>query len=475
MSQSAELSHIIPQRLDDLVFGGLPECNSVSTGLLIALSGGPDSVALLRSAHIWAEKGNHQLMAAHLNHRLRGSQADADAQFCQSLCDQLNIQLIVREEDPRPLARSRGCGMEEAARTLRHGFFKAVLADNPQFGYVATGHHLNDQVETVIMRLFRGTGPDGMAGIRPVSGNVIHPMLDTPRADILAWLEKINQPWRTDPTNAHGDNTRSRLRRELLPVIRSIFGDGAGVTPARLAKLWEGDLDFLETTCQNALSELVDKKNTLSISGLQEQHPALAARILRFWLMENYLADPNRLESAHLMNILQWMREGTSGSQLDLPGGGHLKRDFDRLAGHKPGQKVHPVRNAANFRILVAKAESPENPTEFGRTEGFGSKSENNIWNLTCPSGVLKGNLKVRNWQQGDRIQPFGLDGSRKLSDLFREQKIPADERSGMLVVEDDEGILWIVGLARAERTRLLQPGQSTVTISVAPRTASKN
>ncbi len=444
-------------------------------GLLVALSGGPDSVALLRMAKIWAAQRNRHLAAAHLNHRLRGSQADADAQFCADLCEQLSIKFIVREEDPRPLARSRGAGVEEAARVLRHDFFRKILAENNELHCTATGHHLDDQVETVVMRLFRGTGPDGMVGIRPVAGSVIHPLLHLSRHEILAWLEQNNQPWRTDPSNLDGDNTRSRLRRELLPVIRSIFGDGAAATPARLAGLWESDLDFLEHSAQQVLSALAggqSEENVLPLDQLLELHPAMAARLLRLWLTSNNLIEPSRIESVHLMNILAWLREGTSGTTLDLPGDCRLKRDFNLLSAEKSGCSTPPMRNAGDFRILVASVKGPEDPVSFGRSEGHGCPSGRESWNLTCPSNVLNGNLRVRNWRQGDRMQPFGLDGSRKLSDLFREQRLPSSERSGVLVVEDDTGILWTVGLARAERTRLLQPGQSAVTITVALRTA---
>ncbi len=442
-------------------------------GLLIGLSGGPDSVALLLMAKTWAENNQRPLAAAHFNHRLRGLQADDDAQFCSDLCNKFGITFFLKEEDPRALARSRGSGIEEAARVLRHDFFCKTLAENKNLHCTATAHHQNDQVETVLMRLFRGTGTDGMTGIRPVSGSIIHPLLGVPRKDLITWLEKNKQPWRTDPSNLDGSNTRSRLRRELLPVVRSIFGDGADTTAARLAGLWESDLNFLEQSTQEALSSLMIVENgieILSVKQISNLHPALGTRVLRLWLTQNQHIDPARLESVHLMNILVWLREGTSGSTLNLPGGCLLKRDFNNLKAEKTCAETPPMRNAGDFRILVARITGPEDPASFGRFEGNGSLSQQGSWNLTCPSNVLKGNLRVRNWRQGDRIQPFGLDGSRKLSDLFREQQIPVSDRTSILIVEDDLGILWTVGLARAERTRLLQPGQSAVTITVKSR-----
>ncbi len=465
------MTKLVLSRLDELTRQACP--GVTEPGLLVGLSGGPDSVALLRMAKAWADQRKRPLVAAHLNHRLRGDQADADAVFCSDLCRQLSIKLIVLCEDPRPLARSRGAGIEEASRILRHDFFRKILAENNDLHCTATGHHHDDQVETVIMRLFRGTGPDGMAGIRPVAGSVIHPLLHLSRSEILAWLEKSNQPWRSDPSNLDGDNSRSRIRRELMPVIRSIFGNGATSGPARLAGLWENDLDFLEQSAQQALSALTDDQTgtaTLPVDQLRNLHPAMAGRLLRLWLTCHKLVDPARLESVHLMNIQAWLREGTSGTTLDLPGGCRLKRDFNLLSAEETSAETAPMQNAGDFRILVASIRGPEDPASFGRSEGHGSPCGKESWKLTCPSNVLHGNLKVRNWRQGDRIQPFGLDGSHKLSDLFREQRLPASERSGVLVVEDDTGILWTVGLARAERTRLLQPGQPAVIITVAPR-----
>jgi tRNA(Ile)-lysidine synthase len=461
----------IMARLDELTVLACPDVPD--PGLLVGLSGGPDSVVLLLAAKTWAQDRNRQIAAAHLNHRLRGSEADSDAAFCADLCEKLGLRFFLREDDPRPLARSRGAGVEEAARVLRHDFFQTILAENHDLHCVATGHHRDDQVETVIMRLFRGTGPDGMAGIRPVSSSVIHPLLHLTRSEILVWLEEQGQPWRTDASNRDGDNTRSRLRRELLPLVRSIFGEGASSNPARLADLWENDLSLLERMTSQSLAELGEEPpgtSGLPVDKLLALHPGLAGRNLRRWLTAHQGIDPSRLESVHLMNILAWLREGVSGTALDLPGGFRLTRDFNSLRVMNTNEKSAPMRNAGDFRILVSKVDTPKDPESYGRAEGNGEQTGPETWNLTTPSAVLKGNLRVRNWRQGDRLQPLGLDGTRKLSDLFREQRIATAERPDVLVVEDDEGIIWVVGLARAERTRLLKPGEPTVIVTVAPR-----
>ncbi len=439
-------------------------------GLLVGLSGGPDSVALLLAAKIWSDEVGSPLAAAHFNHGLRPGEADRDALFCRDLCAKLEIDLHEDGEDPRPVARSRGQGLEEAARHLRRRFFRKVLAENPTLHCTATGHHRDDQVETVIMRLFRGTGPGGLRGILPVSGQVIHPLLHVGRREIIAFLEDIGQSWRTDATNLDGDNVRARIRRELLPLVRGIFGPGSENVPARLADLLQQDMELLEHFTEEALAEvrLPDQPDQLSITRLLALNPPLAARVLRLWLAGG---QPSGLERVHVDDVLAWLATGQSGSGLDLADGLRLTRNFDRLDRKASSNVPPPLRKAEDYRILVSRNQAGIGNPQVGIQEGVGDPADETTWRLTCPASNLAGNLRVRNWNSGDRFQPFGLEGSKKLSDILRERQVSRENRPGILVVTDDTGILWVVGLARAERTRLLPSTEQTVTISVANRT----
>ena len=438
-------------------------------GLLVALSGGPDSVALLLAAVHWRDQGGGPLAAAHLNHGLRGAEADLDQAFCADLCARLGVPLETTRDDPRPLARSRGCGLEEAGRHLRRRFLEAVLDRSPDLHAAATGHHRDDQTETVIMRLFRGTGPDGLRGIRPVSGRIIHPLLGVGRAEIAAVLAAAGQPWREDTTNTGGDNLRARLRRELLPLARSLFGPGCDEATARLADLLGDDLELLEAMTARALAACA-AGDDLAVDRLAALPPALARRVLQRWLGAGADQDPERPsalpEHVHLQAVLGLLADGESGRGLDLPGGRRVVRQFDRLC-LGPAAGAPQGRRADDYRILVRRNEAGG---PGGDAPGHGVAGDEATWVLTCPAAALSGNLRVRNWRRGDRITPLGLDGSKKLSDLFRECRLPATARPGVLVVEDDAGILWVVGLARAERTRLLQTSGPTVTLKVARR-----
>lgn len=448
--EPALFAHHVADTLDRLLDTTCPGVRK--PGVLVALSGGPDSTALLLAAHAWARTRGAGLAAAHLNHGLRGEQADGDQDFCTALCQRLEVPLHTAHEDPRPVARSRGRGLEEAGRHLRRRFLAGLLDREEPLHAVATGHHRDDQAETVIMRLLRGTGPDGLAGMRQADGRWLHPLLGVTRADILAYLQAEGQSWRQDTGNLEGDNTRARLRRELLPVARGIFGPGVTEAAARLADLLAADRDLLAGLTAAALAEC-RRGDDLDVPALQELEPALAARVLRTWL------DAADLEQVHVAAVLAWLDTGTSGSGLDLPGL-RLVRDFDRLA--RDCRATVAGRNASDYRIVVRNQEAED--------LGHGTPDDEESWSLVCPADALQGRLRVRNWTEGDRMRPLGLDGTKKLSDLFRERRLPADARAGLLVVEDDAGIVWSVGVARDERTRMLPTTRAAVTLSVVRR-----
>ncbi len=479
MSHSPFLSRI-SDRLDELLLlpeaavrvapGQGPAGIIVGPGIIVGLSGGPDSVALLLAVRHWGQQSGRPVAAAHLNHCLREAEADADADFCRNLCAQLNVPLFTDSADPRPVARSRGQGLEEAGRHLRRTFGEDLLRANPEYAWLATGHHRDDQIETVLMRLFRGTGPEGLRGIRPVSGAWLHPLLEVDRAEIIAFLESDGQIWRTDASNLDGDNLRARLRRELLPLARGIFGPGCTEGPARLAALLNDDLGLLENLTADWLAGCRNNDGQLRVPDLTALETAQARRVLRAWLAE---AGAESVALVHIANIWAWVQEGVSGSTLDLPGGLQLYREFERICWRRVETRGPALRYAGDYRIVVQSGADLDDPVAVGVAEGCGDPHDDSSWTLTCPAEILHGRVRIRNWREGDRFQPFGLQGTKKLSDLLRENRITRDERAGVLVVADDEGILWVVGLARAEQTRLLPSTSRTVTITVMKRMGS--
>ncbi len=458
------LARVVP-RLTALADAAAATSPGTGNGILVALSGGPDSTALLLAAHAWRESTAGPLAAAHLDHRLRGADATADAEFCHHLCARLDIPLHLRTADPRPLATRRGRGLEEAARETRRAFFADLLAADGRLACVATGHHRDDQAETVLLRLFRGCGLDGLRGIASRSGRVIHPLLAESRADILAFLADAGQPWRQDQTNGTDDATRNRVRRELVPVLREVFGDGALDGLPRLAGLADADLELLDDLTATAFAGAVHPDGGLSVTAIRALSPALSRRVLRRWLAD-FAGLREDLALAHVDAVRAWIDQGQSGHGLDLPHGVRLQRDFDRLCTSSPAPPPGlPCGLAAEFRVAVAAGPEGGERPPTPRTDADGGE-------LICPAEALQGHLRVVNWREGDALEPLGLGGRKKLSDLFRERRIPAPWRASLLLVADAAGILWVPGVVQAERTRVLPTTRRAVTILLQRRFA---
>lgn len=444
-----------------------------SPGILVALSGGPDSTALLLLADAWGRRRGAPVVAAHLNHGLRGGEADGDERFCRDLCARLGVPLHVAAADPRPLARRRGRGLEEAGRRLRRRFLLGVLAREPRLAAIATAHHRDDQVETVLMRLFRGAGPDGLRGIRPLAGPFIHPLLEVGRGDLVAFLEDAGQPYRLDRSNEEGDATRTRVRRELLPLARDIFGEGCAAGPARLSALLAGDLALLERRAALALRRLREgapagagPDASLHAPGLLRLPPALGRRVLR--RLARHAGAGRDLGLVHLQAVLAWLPEARSGSSLDLPHGWRAVREFDRLVLCPPGSPLPDPRGTYRLEVR-SKPESSARASAQDGDAGDPRTAQAGEWRLECPAEALQGPVRLRPWRPGDRIALPGLAGRKKVSDLLQERRIGVTRRPGILVVEDDAGLLWVVGVAPAARTSLLPGTERTVTIAVAP------
>lgn len=477
---SRDLTRRIVAEIDALVraaaadHGDDPE----SAGLLVALSGGPDSVALLHLAAAWAAEHRRPLAAAHFDHRLRGEASDGDAAFCHQITTRLGVPLFTGRGDPRPRAREQGRGLEDAARALRHAFLDRVRAEH-ELAAIATGHHRDDQIETVLMRLCRGTGLDGLVGLRARRGRLVRPLLGCTRAELLAFLADQGLPWRQDATNLDGSNVRGRVRRELLPLIADIFGSGATDGLARLADLAADETACLDTLVDDALvscavgpaddaapatdeavaAAAAGLPEALSVSRLRALPPALARRVVRRWLHPHLPVD---LAHVHVAAVLRWVAGGQSGGSLDLPGPLRLVRTFDRL---HLAETPPPDQPAAGWRVNVTPLAAVPDPVPPPRPTTAG-------WQLVSSADGLAGNLQVRRPRPGDRLQPFGLAGHKKLSDLVQEKRIPSERRRGLLVVADQLGPLWVVGVAQDERTRVLPATKLAVTITVEPREA---
>ncbi len=293
-----------------------------SPSLLVAVSGGADSVSLLDALTRLNNRGKlpAQISVAHLNHQLRAEESDEDEAFVTQLATDNDIEYFVERSPVAEIARNEKGNLEATARRLRYVFL-ARAAEGCGARFVLTAHTQDDQAETILMRLLRGTGAEGLRGIHPVrrlslSVELVRPMLAVTRAEVIEHCERYQLKFRTDSSNDLPDFTRNRIRQELLPLLRS-FNPRSDEALARLAWLLDDDQEFLQQIALRILSE-ARQGNGLSARKLREQAPAIRRRVLRLWLEEER-GGLQRIDAVHLKAIEQLILRNHGGRVIELP------------------------------------------------------------------------------------------------------------------------------------------------------------
>jgi len=431
--------------------------------VLVALSGGPDSVALLHVLQTLERRGHLVVAgAAHFNHQLRGAEADADELFCRELAASLNLPIVVGRGDVRGMAGESGRSIEDAARTARYGFLNDAAASLAAAA-IAVGHSLEDQAETFLLRLIRGAGPAGLAGVRPRAGIVIRPLPEIPRAELRAYAGEHGLRFREDSSNADVGIPRNRVRLELLPHLEQ-FSPAIAAILAREAALARADDEFLEAAAIEWAGSIVlqeDNGVALDAAALAVLHPALASRVARTALQA---AAPGRfIGFQHVDDLLDLTRRA-DGSAVALPGLVARRKGPRIVLG---GASAAPFANSFSVPLSIP-----------GEVEAAG-------WSVSaaCPEDgplqplVARGNavvvaadplrypLAVRSRRPGDRFKPIGMGGrGRKLQDFLVDRKIARADRDALpLVVDRDDRIVWVVGQSVAEDFRVTAPERGVI------------
>ena len=438
--------------------------------VLVALSGGPDSVALL---HLLRELEDRDELvvagAAHFNHRLRPDAADADEQFCRELASRFDLAFEAGGDDVRALAKTQHRSIEDAARSARYAFLEQA-ADRVRADAIAVGHSLDDQAETFLLRLLRGAGPRGLAGIRPKAGRIIRPLIDISRADLRSYVAERQLAFRVDATNADVTIPRNRIRHTLLPLLRDI---APGVTDvlAREADIARDDDDFLSRVAIDLVPSIVlDTKAGFEIDAerVRELHPAIAARVVGEALRR---AAPGQFFGRdHIIAVLALAAASTgqAGAAVNVPGL-VARRDGKRVLLQRETTPVEPFSNPFRFPLSIpgevalpgwavsaqAVTGMAEHPAALRARAGT----------VIVAASHLKLPLAVRSRRPGDRFRPLGMRGRvRKLQDFLVDRKVSRNERDTLpLVVDSDDRIVWVVGQAVAEDFRVTALSQGVI------------
>ena len=392
--------------------------------VICALSGGADSVALLFSLYLLKDSLDITLEAAHFNHHLRGEESQRDEQFVRDLCDRYDIPLHFAEAHVQAGKK----GLEAAARDARYAFLRSLP------GVVATAHTADDNAETVLMHLIRGTGLKGLGGIAPVSGNVIRPMLDVTREEVEAFLAEYYLPHVEDSSNGSDEFLRNRVRHGILPLLKAENPRISG-NLSRMALGLRQDEAFLSGEAPSA--------EALAVEELKALPPALLSRSLEKFLKKSGVREP---EDVHIQALRKLVFSPKPSARADFPGNIVIGRQYDRLCvlerKEPPGDRVLPCPGSLEvpelgIRVVCGPADGPER-----KIDGF----------TVCP----RGGLILSSRRPGDEIRLSG--GRKSLKKLFIDRKIPAALRPLIPVIRDDGGIVGVYGLG-ADLDRLTEAG----------------
>ena len=423
--------------------------------VLAAYSGGADSTCLLYLLKDLCADLGVTLYAAHVNHKIRGEAADADEQFCRKTCASLGIPLFVYRTDVPALSRERGTGLEETARDVRYAYFDRLSAE---LGcpLIATAHQADDNLETVLFHLLRGSGLSGLCGIDPVrDGRFLRPLIADRAAAIRAWCDENGIPYVTDATNAVPDCSRNQIRLRLTPLLDELVPDPAAAV-TRMTELLRTDAAYFDDTVRDLLEPGTDHVDRALLEPL---HPAIASRVLR-QLYANVTFGHPTLASGHVDAMLRLLRENPSGGTAALPGGILYRQDRKTVrlihadAAEKSQSGDAPVWSddgliwRAGSRMLVFS-----HSERICHTEN--DKNGENIYKLSISvsfcSDKIKGKLFVRSRLPGDRYRFGGM--TRRLKKLLTDRKLSEAEKDALPVLCDDEGILWIPGFPPRDGT----------------------
>jgi len=423
--------------------------------IVVGISGGADSVALLSVLNDLAPKYSLELYAAHLNHLLR-REAGEDAAFVQKFAHSLGIPAFVGYARVSRLSRIYKLSIEDAGRRARYQFLRHV-AKKVGAQRIAVGHHAGDQVETVIFHFLRGTGPAGISGIPLQNREVIRPLLGVSREEIEEFCRERGLEWRTDATNLTTEYMRNRIRVELLPYLRRFFNPQVDRAVLQLSDIIAEENEFLEGLAQYLLRKLGQKGRDgeirIDLTDFLSLPLAVQRRLLRL-LIKKSGAGLKDVGYQHYDNCISFLQESQAGGEMHLPHGNRLFKgsDYFWVSTGSKQDKPAVVQQIKRDLNIPGITEIPELGVTIQAEikpyqENFYFPPEN--YQVCFDYDKIKLPLCVRTRQKGDRIRTFGLEGKKKLKKLFTELKIPLSERDLVPLVVSDGEICWVVGYKR--------------------------
>jgi tRNA(Ile)-lysidine synthase len=465
------------------------------------VSGGADSVALLRLLDRLRDDLGITLAVVHFNHALRGAESEGDAAFVAELAGTLGLELLIAREDVRAEAERQGWNLEDAGRRLRYAFFERVISEG-QATQIAVAHTADDQAETVLAHLIRGTGPTGLGGIHPVVGAIVRPLLGSRRETLREYLRANGQTWREDSTNRDVQRTRARIRGQLLPVLERDFSGAIVDHLSELARLAREEGIFWDALVEDrmkALAQVDGDDIHIAVDGLLrplilqmgaaekavspnciKSAPLrmLTERVVRR-LYERVRGNRRELGANHVEQVVQLASGSSSGHRVELPGGVIVRRNFGELifsqrdaAEHSRADGTAKRAKAYQYIVSLPLCETATiSVAELGKCFRLkvidwplpesDTKSDANA----LDADLLRSPLILRNWRPGDAYRPQGRRHELKLKSMFLAGRVPSGDRAAWPVLESGGRVIWAQGMPAADDFRARQNTRTGVVI----------
>ena len=424
--------------------------------IVVAVSGGPDSVCLLKILSQLRKLLDTDLIVAHLDHGLRPNEDEKETEFVANLARRLNLTFACNKVSNLP--KTHGASIEEKAREARYQFLTKVL-DKHHAQKIALGHNMNDQAETVLMHILRGTGSTGLSGILPIRENrFIRPLINVTRDEIHTYLKQKNTLFIMDSSNLEKKYLRNKIRLELIPVLLE-YQPGLIRHLGELAFLCRQENQFMEEEARKGLQTVIldstDHSLGLSLSTFKNFSLPLQYRIIR-QAIKRVKGNLRRIDIGHVRAIMGLINNSRPQIKINLPDNLIIKKSYTKLR-FSSGIEIetknfsYHIKNMGRFQIQ-----------EINQTILLEEISKKDFL-LPIPSPQeafldldrIRWPLRVRNFKPGDRFMPFGLNGFKKVKDIFIDNKIPFEERKKIVILESGNNIVWVCGIRIDNRYRV--------------------
>ncbi len=444
--------------------------------VVVAVSGGPDSIALFKVLETLSDEYGLTLITAHLNHGLR-EEADREAKFVREISEEMGIKFECKTVDINFLRKGTGKSIEDISRDVRYQFLNDVVKRHHAHK-IALGHHINDQVETVLINFLRGSGPEGLKGMLPARDSMyIRPLLYVSRKEILSFLDFHKIPFISDESNIEDIYLRNRIRHLLIPELMANYNPKLEESLSNMADIMRLEDDYMKSVTGKILSEgyaKPDDKNEvrIKISELRKYHEAVQRRIIKN-ILQRSTPNSQGIGYAHIKAVKDLAYSDHPSGHLNLPYHTVVRREYDFLVVSTVGKldkNFIKERDQVFYKVTLPGS---VNIAESGKTI---------IFDFVEPPVQIKSNrrdivfmdydkiilpLVIRTGKPGDRIQPLGMKGTKKIKSYFIDEKVPLNFRKDIPLLLDQEFVLWVAGMRMSERVKITEKTRMILKVEI--------